>query len=60
MELEKSIYPYNPEARTLPFFLFGIGGSKYQGRVSRPDGYEWDQILFCASGSGTLEYDIIK
>ncbi len=57
MKLEKSIYPYNPEARTLPFFLFGIGGSEYQGRVNRPDGYKWDQILFCAEGSGTLEYD---
>ena len=57
MKLEKGIYPYNPEARTLPFFLFGIGGSEYQGRVDRPDGYKWDQILFCASGSGTLEYD---
>ena len=57
MKLEKSIYPYNPEARTLPFFLFGIGGSEYQGRVDRPDGYKWDQILFCAAGSGALEYD---
>ena len=57
MNPEKSIYPYNPEARTLPFFLFGIGGSKYQGRICRPNGYEWDQILFCAAGSGTLEYD---
>ena len=57
MKLEKSIYPYNPEARTLPFFLSGIGGSEYQGRVDRPDGYKWDQILFCAAGGGTLEYD---
>ncbi len=57
MKLEKGIYPYNPEARTLPFFLFGIGGSEYQERVNRPDGYNWDQILFCAAGSGTLEYD---
>ena len=57
MKLEKSIYPYNPEARTLPFFLSGIGGSEYQGRVHRPDGYQWHQILFCAAGSGTLEYD---
>lgn len=57
MKLEKSIYPYNPEARTLPFFLFGIGGSEYQGYVDRPDGYKWDQILFCASGSGRLKYD---
>lgn len=57
MKLEKSIYPYNPEARTLPFFLSGIGGSEYQGRVHRPDGYQWDQILFSAEGSGTLEAD---
>ena len=57
MKLEKSIYPYNPEARTLPFFLFGIGGSEYQERVNRPDGYMWNQILFCAMGSGTLAYD---
>lgn len=57
MKLEKSIYPYNPEARTLPFFLFGIGGSSYQGRVDRPEGYRCDQILFCAAGSGTLRYD---
>ena len=56
MKLEKSIYPYNPEARSLPFFLSGIGGSEYQGRIDRPDGYKWDQILYCASGSGTLEY----
>lgn len=57
MKLEKSIYPYNPEARTLPFFLSGIGGSEYQGRVNRPDGYQWHQILLCSAGSGTLEYD---
>lgn len=57
MKLEKSIYPYNPEAQTLPFFLFGIGGSEYQKYVNRPDGYKCNQILFCAKGSGTLEYD---
>ncbi len=57
MKLEKSIYPYNPEARTLPFFLSGIGGSEYQERVNRPGGYQWHQILYCAAGSGTLEYD---
>ena len=57
MKLEKSIYPYNPEARTLPFFLSGIGGSEYQGRVNRPDGYKWHQILFCAEGSGMLLFD---
>ena len=56
MKLEKSIYPYNPEARTLPFFLFGIGGSRFQKPIDRPEGYGWDQILFCAEGSGTLRY----
>ncbi|MDE6063314.1 MAG: AraC family transcriptional regulator [Lachnospiraceae bacterium] len=39
------------------FFLFGIGGSEYQERVNRPDGYMWNQILFCAVGGGTLAYD---
>lgn len=57
MNLEKSIYPYNPEAATLPFFLSGIGGSEYQGRVNRPCGYKWNQILFCHAGGGTLECD---
>lgn len=57
MKIEKSIYPYNPEANDLPFFLFGIGGSSYQQRVERPNGYMWHQILYSAEGSGTLEYD---
>lgn len=57
MKIEKSIYPYNPDAKTLPFFLSGIGGSEYQNSVQRPNGYMWDQILLCAGGNGTLEYE---
>lgn len=57
MRLEKSIYPYNPETRDLPFCLTGIGGSEYQGHIFRPEGYQWHQILFCADGKGVLKYD---
>lgn len=60
MKVEKSIYPYNREAKELPFFLAGIGGSEYQGCVKRPNGYHWDQIFFCAGGSGTLEYEDVS
>ncbi len=57
LKIEQSIYPYNPELAGLPFLLTGIGGSRYQNRVSRPEGYRWHQILYCADGEGVLEYD---
>ncbi|HBI53088.1 MAG TPA: hypothetical protein DDX72_09975 [Ruminococcaceae bacterium] len=57
LKIEQSIYPYNPELSGLPFLLTGIGGSRYQSRISRPDGYRWHQILYCADGEGVLEYD---
>ena len=60
IKIEKNIYPYDPEAKKLPFYLAGIGGSGFQGRVSRPQGYLWHQIFFCGGGSGTLEYDNIS
>ena len=56
MDIEESIYPYHPELSGLPFLLTGIGGSAYQSRVFRPEGYQWHQILFCAAGEGVLEY----
>ena len=56
MEIEESIYPYDPGLSELPFLLKGIGGSRYQGAVSRPEGYQWHQILFCAEGDGVLTY----
>ncbi len=57
MDIETSIYPYYPELGSLPFLLHGIGGSRYQSRVERPEGYRWHQILFCADGRGAFEYD---
>lgn len=56
MNLEKSIYPYNPEAQKLPLFLSGIGGSNFQKEIVRPQGYHWHQILFCTAGNGIIEY----
>ena len=57
MKLEQNIYPYDPELEALPFRLRGIGGSGWQGRVERPEGYMWHQVLFCADGEGRLEHD---
>ena len=49
-----NIYPYDPPLAQLPFHLTGIGGSGFQERVCRPNGYMWHQILFCAQGEGVL------
>ena len=54
MKIEKNIYPYDPVVKQFPFFLAGIGGSAYQPAVERPNGYQWHQIFYCASGNGTL------
>lgn len=55
MRLETNIYPYDPQLSELPFRLTGIGGSNYQGHITRPDGYMWHQILFCTKGTGILK-----
>ena len=57
MKLEENIYPYFPEGSKLPFCLTGIGGSEYQCPISRPNGYQWHQILYCAKGEGILKTD---
>ncbi len=56
MRIEESIYPYNPELADLPFRLTGIGGSSYQREISRPEGFNWHQILFSSEGQGILSY----
>ena len=57
MNLETSYYPYNPQLEMLPFRLTGIGGSRFQKHIDRPDGYMWHQILYCADGRGWLKYN---
>ena len=55
MNSEVQKYPFIPEPDSLPIFLHGIGKSRYQSAVDRPEGYYWHQILFCAEGCGILE-----
>lgn len=55
--INQHFYPYIGQVKELPVFLAGIGGTEYQCRVDRPEGYCWDQILFCAKGGGTLKFD---
>lgn len=57
MKIDTGIYPYNPELSGLPFLLKGIGGTRYQGHIKRPEGYRWNQILFCREGKGILKYE---
>ncbi len=56
-KINQSIYPYVEQVKNLPVYLTGIGGTEYQGHTKRPEGYCWNQILYCGSGSGTLIYD---
>lgn len=55
MPVNQSIYPNNPQVRQLPLFLVGIGGSEFQGHVSRPEGYYWNQLLYSVKGQGCLK-----
>lgn len=57
MPINQNLYPYNAQVRKLPIHLTGIGGSEYQGRMCRPEGYFWHQILYSAQGDGYLKYD---
>lgn len=56
-KINQYVYPFIGQVKNLPVYLTGIGGTEYQGRIKRPEGYCWHQILYCAGGSGTLEYD---
>ena len=57
MQINDSIYPYNPEVKKLPVHLTGIGGSEYQYHLIRNEGYLWHQILLSAGGNGILKFD---
>lgn len=59
VKINQHAYPFIEQVKNLPVYLTGIGGTEYQGAVSRDEGYCWHQILFCAGGSGILKYDDI-
>lgn len=54
------IYPYHLEARGLPVYMTGIGGTAWQQPVNRPEGYFWHQLLLCLGGSGVLSADAVQ
>ena len=55
MKGDVCMYPYHLEARRLPVYLTGLGGTAWQMPIRRPEGYFWHQVLLCTEGSGTLE-----
>lgn len=55
--INQNEYPYFEQVKKLPVYLTGIGGTEWQGHIIREKGYYWHQILFCANGSGVLNYD---
>lgn len=56
-KVNQLIYPYIEQVKNLPIYLTGIGGTEYQGYTKRPEGYCWNQILYCGHGSGKLIFD---
>lgn len=56
-KVNQFIYPYIEQVKTLPVYLTGIGGTEYHGHAKRPEGYCWNQILYCGSGNGWLKFD---
>ena len=59
-KIKRSIYPCVEQVKNLPLYLTGIGGTEYQEHIKRTEGYWWDQILYCAEGSGRLKYDNVS
>ena len=59
MKINEQFYPWSAEARKLPVYLTGIGGSEYRHHIVCNEGLLWHQILYSASGSGVLKYDNI-
>lgn len=50
-------YPILRGEQELPVFLVNMGQHTCQDHISRPEGYPFDQILYCTKGSGTLFLD---
>ena len=55
--INQNVYPNTEQVKNLPVYLTGIGGTEWQGRAVREEGYYWHQILFCVKDCGILKYD---
>lgn len=56
MAINQCIYPYDPRVQSMPVYLTGIGGTEWQGAVTRPEGYFWHQILCTSGGRGCVKF----
>ncbi len=50
-------YPIIGNEKFLPLYLQNMGQQHCQDHLIRPDGYLYDQILYCTKGSGTLVFN---
>ena len=50
-------YPILGNEKSLPLYLQNMGQQHCQDHLIRPEGYHYDQILYCTKGSGTLIFE---
>lgn len=50
-------YPILGNEKSLPLYLQNMGHHHCQDHIIRPEGYHYDQILYCTKGSGTLIFE---
>ena len=50
-------YPILGNEKSLPLYLQNMGQQHCQDHIIRPEGYHYDQILYCTKGSGTLIFE---
>lgn len=50
-------YPILGNEKSLPLYLQNMGHHHCQDHLIRPEGYHYDQILYCTKGSGTLIFE---
>lgn len=50
-------YPILGNEKSLPLYLQNMGQQHCQDHIIRPEGYHYDQILYCTKGSGTLVFN---
>ena len=50
-------FPILGNEKSLPLYLENMGQQHCQDHLIRPEGYHYDQILYCTKGSGTLVFN---
>lgn len=53
--MENFFFPIIEREKNLPFYITCIGEADPQPEISRPEGYQYPQIILCSEGSGILQ-----